>query len=364
MQADVPSDAMKLDATQEDIRGTGTARCDCPGTFDEAAATEKYMAKAKKYYRCMTCKSQPVREYSHFRLRRSGQNSQQCRKQPLTDTEEAEWVAEHVNALRVQYSDARESGITDAEVTKWYEAKVRSYYRCMTCTSQPIRERSHFQRHRGRASTKPCRRQRLTQTEEAAWITTRSKTLRNGTDVSAEAHRIIAKRLKHSQHRTVKTCDKAKQRVCNICTRKFPRVPIQTGQHCCATCHRSFELGTPVQRSNHRQHPDRALVCTNCRANGYHPRDVCAYECRSCHGLFGRKNFNSRSIHAFVRGRQGKPTCGRCSSSSAKATTTARHHPDPRRKIREPAKHSIVDTPVENAALTMKTPLIAEVRNP
>ena len=281
----------------------------------------------------------------------------------MTDAEEAEWVAEHVSALRVQDKEAKERGITAVEIAKWYKTKVRNYFRCITCASQPVRERSHFQRRQGKFNTKPCRRQRLTHTEEAAWITTHTETLRNETDASAEAHRIIAKRLKSSQHLAVKSYDNTKQNVCKICTKKFPGVPLSIGQHCCAVCHRSFELETPAQRSNHRQSPDRALVCTACRENGYYPKDVCTYECRSCNGLFGRKNFSSRAVQNFIQRKRGNLTCGRCSASSAGKTTTARQNANPKRKDREFATHNRVDTPGDSPALSMMTTILAEVRN-
>ena len=357
MQAHVSADIFNLDATREVIPSADATTREWPETFDEAAVTERYKAKAKRYYRCMTCTSQPVREQSHFCQMRRGKNTRQCRRQRLTDTEAAEWVAEHVNALRVQYKDARERGITDIEISEWYETKVRNYYRCITCSSQPVRERSHFQRRPGKSSTKPCRRQRLTRTEEAAWITTRKTTLRSA---SAEAHRIIAKRLKSSQSLIVKTCDKAQQNVCNICTKKFPGVALRIGQHCCAACHRSFELVTPGQRSNHRQNPDRALVCAACRANGYHPRDLCTYECSTCNGLLGRKNFSPGAIHAFMQRKRGNLTCRRCSASGASDTTTAQQNANPKRKVREVGPRNRVDSRGNRAAFSPTTPIIAD----
>ena len=82
-------------------------------TVREKTVTEFFKAKARKYYRCMTCASQPVREQSHFEQGRTRKNKEKCQGRRMTENEEAEWVAERVNAVRVKDQEARERELTE-----------------------------------------------------------------------------------------------------------------------------------------------------------------------------------------------------------------------------------------------------------
>ena len=244
----------------------------------------------------------------------------------MTDTEEAEWVAARVSAVRAKDQEVRERELTYDEITNWYKTKVRNYFRCITCPSQPVRERTHFQRRHYTNNTKPCRKQKLTQLEETAWITKQSATLRVDGNASTEAHRIIARRLKGSQHRAKKTHDNATHDVCYICTQRFPELPAFNAHHRCAVCHRRYQLETKSQRSNHRQRPDVALVCRSCRENGYTPNDIRAYECRNCKRPLGRKKFSASAIQNFIRRKRGILTCRRCSMGKPDNPPKAQEH--------------------------------------
>ena len=73
---------------------------DAPGVTGAALAlVEWFQAKAKKYYRCGTCASHPVREQSHFQQRRGRAIGERCQKQRLSEAEKAAWVAQQIGAL-------------------------------------------------------------------------------------------------------------------------------------------------------------------------------------------------------------------------------------------------------------------------
>ena len=191
--------------------------------------------------------------------------------------------------------DAPGVTVTASSLVEWFQAKAKKYYRCGTCAAHPVREQSHFQQRRGRANGDRCQKQRLSDSEKAAWV---------------------AQQIGALDNRKVQLCkheDRTQVRVvCHICYKKFPVGHYKAGMHHCAVCRQGFRVESKAQRSNHSQRPNVPLVCMTCREAGYTPHDRRSYECHRCHRLSGRGSFMSSAIRNYNRRMRGRLTCRTC----------------------------------------------------
>ena len=60
---------------------------------------------------------------------------------------------------------------------------------------------------------------------------------------------------------------------CQICAERYPEAPACTpGTHRCSICRQQFQLTSKSQRHQHRERPERLLLCHTCRMNGHQLR--------------------------------------------------------------------------------------------
>ena len=283
-------------------------------------------AKVQNYYRCLTCDSHPVRHLSHFvHDHRRTTSGRHCRRQQLTGEEQAVWITEHMNTIRRRREAGHDRGTAATEIIDWYKTKATLYYRCLTCTSQPVREQSHFRHRLKRNGGIQCQRRQLTRTEAAAWMVEQAQSSRIRTRASEEMHRIVANARRSQPCLTMNEHNRKQQESCSICTTRYPGVECSAGHHCCGVCHQCFRLNKKSQRSNHQQRPRVALVCTVCRGSGYVPNDLRSYECQCCGNFFGRNSFTAVAIQNFNRRKRGTMTCISCTESMAGTPAKTRH---------------------------------------
>ena len=169
-------------------------------------------AKSRQYFRCLTCAGQPIRPKSHFRYYKA--KMEKHHKQRLSRRDRSAWIAERMfgstndkepvvlpqgdqtwcdefQAVASQQHHAVSQYTASAvqrHVTRAIKAKYRQYYRCLTCSGQPIRPKSHFRYHAQRREQH--RRQTLSPGDRTCWIAAKMSQLNehNGPKISHTGH--------------------------------------------------------------------------------------------------------------------------------------------------------------------------------
>ena len=168
--------------------------------------------KSQQYFRCLTCTGQPIRPKSHFRYYKA--KMEKHHKQRLSRRDRSAWIAERMfgstndkepvvlpqgdqtwcdefQAVASQQHHAVSQYTASAvqrDVTQAIKAKYRQYYRCLTCSGQPIRPKSHFRYHAQRREQH--RRQTLSPGDRTCWIAAKMSQLNehNGPKISHTGH--------------------------------------------------------------------------------------------------------------------------------------------------------------------------------
>ena len=90
----------------------------------------------------------------------------------------------------------------------------------------------------------------------------------------------------------------------------------------CSRCGEGYEdaYWTEYERMCHRRQQTK-LVCKPCRSQGFHPRNVVSYTCKSCKGKFGSRKFSSYQIANFIQDNYKVLTCMQCVAEAKQEKT-------------------------------------------